>query len=209
VAVFDHDWSPLADKKAKMLLVFWLVVAGYIGVLGTMITDKLVGLVTAVAVAMMLLVLYASNYRSCFEKCWNSVWKCSGVDSDPVGHTAVTQTGVRLVLSAANAAQQGCTLHIPFEDIISIQIQPTATPKYCTVYLTLASTYGGLGYVTYGRNPFMPLMPFRGQTKLAISGLQEPLRFKKLVVAMTDKLSTRECGCCRALKLAWTLWILL
>jgi hypothetical protein len=176
VAVFDYNIKVLKEEKIKKWFnPWWPLVASAVYVFCFLLSLPIPILLT---IGLSLLCSSTMLVRKWFF--WNSC--CSSVVVWP--HTAVTRTGVRHILPSS-PEQQGYALDIPFEDIVSIEVQPL--PTLCLVRLTLDSTDHGMEYVSSG---YCQLTNGVGQTQLVLTGLLEPVRFKKLVVAMKDKSSS-------------------
>jgi hypothetical protein len=179
VAVFDYNIKLLKEKQIKELFDPWwlllpLPIYSFVLLSGLPIV-VIIGLSFLCWSTLLLLRIWFSVGNYCTS---GLVWP----------HTAVTRTGVRHIIppSSTSPEQPGYALDIPFADIVSIELQPLSN-LLCLVVLTLASTDHGIEYVTSG---YCHLIKNRvgGQTQLVLTALLEPVRFKKLVVAMKDKL---------------------
>jgi hypothetical protein len=191
VSVFDHDQPALVELKLQrdgdLYVERWhcLCWGCGLGCLLSYVDGKnwlAIGF-ALVIFATRILVIPAKRrdfqaLRKRFEDLPDSDWP----------HTAITRTGVRHVEPPTHH-RGGCVLDIPFEDIVSIEMFDfrESTFTWYDVTLTLTAADDGIKYISSGYHRFER---WQGQIKVPLHCLKEPVRFRKLVAAMTDKLST-------------------
>jgi hypothetical protein len=121
-----------------------------------------------------------------------------------VGRTTVSRSCVRhvqpnyeIVVPQSGTKQPGYVLEFPFEDIVSAKVTPVKD-SMCMVTLGLASDGeedDGTKYITSGFYKFQEEAaygPGANRLQFNFRAMKEPILFKKLVMAMKDKVAQQQ-----------------
>jgi hypothetical protein len=178
LAVFDYDLEQVRLLKAGKNSSAWAAafsMFGMIGIFWIMAWGIWIAIPLIVVGLVCIFVSLDRHYRRI-------------TPLEDLQHTAVMPTGLRHVQLPCDG-QSGYTIHIPFADIKNIIVKPSVENARCAVVsLCLASEDAGMEYITNGFYVFAShTCKGKVHAGLALIGLKEPVRFKRLLLAMRDR----------------------